>query len=72
MKYHLIAARSLTYGQRMARALKDAGVTAALVRGSGENGCSYSVRIKEGDLAAAERILAGAGFGAVVIRGEKE
>ena len=72
MKYVLIAARSLTYGQRMARALKNAGVTAALVRRSGENGCSYSVRIKEGSLASAKRILAESGFGAAEIREEEE
>lgn len=48
MLYNLIVCRSLTYAQRTAAVLKQAGVTAWLVRTPRElskNGCGYSVKV---------------------------
>jgi len=65
MPYYLILCRSLTYAQRTAGALEQAGLSARVLRSpkriSGE-GCSHSVRIKEGDLSDALNILNWAGL----------
>lgn len=56
MEYYLIIARSITYAQRMARALEQAGVSSRIYRapaGLTERGCAYAVRIRERDLPAA-------------------
>lgn len=56
MEHYLIIARSVTYAQRMQRALDRAGVRCQIFRAPREltdAGCAYAVRIQASDLAAA-------------------
>lgn len=49
MEYYLFIARSVTYAQRMARALDRCGVSASVMRaptGLSELGCAYAVRLR--------------------------
>ena len=58
MEYDLILARSVTYAQRMQRALNRAGIRSQLFRAPRDLtdlGCAYLVRIRPNDLAAALR-----------------
>ncbi|HIW93262.1 MAG TPA: DUF3343 domain-containing protein [Candidatus Flavonifractor merdipullorum] len=65
MVYYLILCRSLTYAQRTAAVLERAGITAHLLRSPkrvvGE-GCGYSVKVSERNLAAALLALRRAGL----------
>lgn len=61
MVYYLIVCRSLTYAQRTASALERVGISAYILRSpkaiAGE-GCGYSVKVSERNLADALTILA--------------
>ena len=62
MPYYLLLCRSITYAQRMSRALERSGITSRFFRppmGLTDRGCSYAVRVGERDLPAAlERLRA--------------
>lgn len=62
MPYYLLLCRSITYAQRMSRALERSGITSRFFRppmGLSDRGCSYAVRVGERDLPAAlERLRA--------------
>ena len=56
MEYYLIIARSVTYAQRMQRALARAGIRSQIFRAPRdltELGCAYAVQISVPDLPAA-------------------
>ena len=56
MEYYLIIARSVTYAQRMQRALARAGILSQIFRAPRdltELGCAYAVQISVPDLPAA-------------------
>lgn len=56
MDHYLIIARSVTYAQRMQRALARAGVRCQIFRAPRdltELGCAYAVRVATGDLTGA-------------------
>ena len=58
--YYLITCRSLTYAQKVARALDRAGITATILRtpqGISREGCSYCVKVSERRGALALRVL---------------
>ena len=60
MEHYLIIARSVTYAQRMQRALARAGLRSRVFRAPRDLtdlGCAYAVRIAEGDLPAALKAL---------------
>ena len=60
MEYDLILARSVTYAQRMQRALNRAGIRSQLFRAPRDLtdlGCAYVVRISPYDLGAALSLL---------------
>jgi len=60
MEYYLIIARSVTYAQRMQRALEKTGIRCRIDRAPRdlvESGCAYVVRVNGNDLAAALMIL---------------
>ena len=65
MVYYLIVCRSLTYAQRTAAVLERVGIAARLMRSpriiAGE-GCGYSVKIAERNLALALTVLATQGL----------
>ena len=65
MVYYLIVCRSLTYAQRTAAVLERVGIAARLMRSpriiAGE-GCGYSVKIAERNLALALTTLARQGL----------
>lgn len=65
MVYYLIVCRSLTYAQRTASALERVGIAARLMRSpriiAGE-GCGYSVKISERNLAGALSALTRVGL----------
>lgn len=54
--YYLLLSRSITHAQRMSRTLERAGITARFFRppmGLTDRGCSYAVRVGEGQLPGA-------------------
>ena len=60
MEHYLIIARSVTYAQRMQRALDRAGIRCQIFRAPRElteTGCTYAVRIQSMDLTAALQAL---------------
>lgn len=60
MEHYLIIARSVTYAQRMQRALQRAGIYCRIYRAPRELtelGCAYAVELPAADLAAALQIL---------------
>ena len=60
MEHYLIIARSITYAQRMQRALARAGIRCRVSRAPRDLtnlGCAYAVQIAVSDLAAALKIL---------------
>lgn len=62
MEHYLIIARSVTYAQRMQRALARAGVRCRIFRAPRDLtdlGCAYAVEIAAGDLSAALPVLRG-------------
>ncbi len=65
MVYYLIVCRSLTYAQRTAATLERVGIGAHILRSpkliAGE-GCGYSVKVSERNLAQALTALARAGL----------
>ncbi len=65
MVYYLIVCRSLTYAQRTAAVLERVGVAARLMRSPriiAGDGCGYSVKIAERNLALALTVLAKQGL----------
>lgn len=68
MEYYLIIARSITYAQRMSRALEGRGIRAGILRTPAEvmeQGCGYALKIRDSDLAAALKAIKEAGLGPV-------
>ena len=66
VEYDLILARSVTYAQRMQRALNRAGIRSQLFRAPRDLtdlGCAYVVRISPYDLGAALPLLRREGLG---------
>ena len=60
VEYDLILARSVTYAQRMQRALGRAGIACRIYRAPRElsaQGCAYAVQIRAGDLAQALTVI---------------
>ncbi len=60
MEHYLIIARSVTYAQRMQKALSRSGIRCQIFRAPRELsrlGCAYAVQISCGDLAAALSVL---------------
>jgi len=58
---YLLLSKSLTYAQRSARLLEQKGIRAILMKAPSHihsSGCSYCVRIRDRDKAAALRFLA--------------
>ena len=62
MEHYLIIARSVTYAQRMQRALARSGIRCRIFRAPRDltdRGCAYAVEIAQSDLAAALPVLHG-------------
>ena len=62
MEHYLIIARSVTYAQRMQKALARAGVRCRIFRAPRDltdRGCAYAVEIAQRDLSAALPVLHG-------------
>lgn len=60
MDHYLILARSVTYAQRMQKALARTGVRCQLFRAPRDltdAGCAYVLRVAEGDLSGAVRAI---------------
>ena len=60
MEQYLIIARSVTYAQRMQRALGRTGIACRIYRAPRElsaQGCAYAVQIRAGDLAQALTVI---------------
>ena len=60
MEHYLIIARSITYAQRMQRALSRAGIRCRIFRAPRDltsSGCAYGVELAPPDLSAALLIL---------------
>ena len=60
MEHYLIIARSITYAQRMQRALSRAGIRCRIFRAPRDltsSGCAYAVELAPPDLSAALLIL---------------
>lgn len=76
MPYDLLLCRSITHAQRMSNALQRSGITARFFRppmGLTDRGCSYAVRVRQGDLPAAlERLRAVDLLPMRVFRGESD
>ena len=53
MEHYLIIARSVTYAQRMQRALARSGIRSRIFRAPRDLGCAYAVQIADSDLTAA-------------------
>lgn len=65
MVHYMIICRSLTYAQRTARAMENAGITAIVMRSPTEisgSDCSYCVKISEKNLALALMVMKRAGL----------
>lgn len=70
MEHYLIIARSVTYAQRMQRALTRAGIRCRIFRAPRDltdRGCAYAVEIAMGDLSAALPVLHGENLNPVQI-----
>jgi len=71
VKQYLILVRSITYAQRLERALERVGIRSQIGRApmelTGGRGCAYAVRISQNGLTAAKKIIRGDGFGPVQI-----
>ena len=70
MEHYLILARSVTYAQRMKRQLEKGGVRSQILRPPRDltdSGCAYALRIAVNDLAAALKILRGAGYSPIQV-----
>ncbi len=65
MLKYLIMCRSLTYAQRSARALENAGITSVVTKAPqsvSNAGCAYCVKVSERRLKEALSVLKGAGL----------
>ena len=65
MEHYLIIARSVTYAQRMQRALARSGIRSRIFRAPRDltdRGCAYGVRLRPGTLEAALTCLQAAGI----------
>ena len=65
MEHYLIIARSVTYAQRMQRALARSGIRSRIFRAPRDltdRGCAYAVRLRPGTLEAALTCLLAAGI----------
>ena len=65
MLKYLIMCRSLTYAQRSARALENAGITSVVTKAQqsvSNAGCAYCVKVSERRLKEALSVLKGAGL----------
>ena len=74
MEYDLILARSVTYAQRMQRALNRAGIRSQLFRAPRDLtdlGCAYVVRVGPGDLHMALPVLNREGLGSLRVYGRQ-
>ena len=72
MEYYLILARSVTYAQRMQRAMTGAGIRCQMFRAPrdlSESGCGYALKLGLSDLAGALNVIYGAGLGPVRVFG---
>ena len=70
MEHYLILARSVTYAQRMRRALERAGIRCRVFRAPRELtdlGCAYALRLATGDLSRALVVLHGEGLDPVQV-----
>lgn len=70
MDHYLILARSVTYAQRMQRAMARTGIRSQIFRAPRDltdAGCAYALRVAEGDLSGAVRAIYGASLGPVRI-----
>ena len=68
MEYYLILARSVTYAQRIQRALERAGIRCRIFRAPrdvADLGCAYAVRILHEDLSASLIVIHREGLGPV-------
>ena len=62
MEHYLILARSVTYAQRMQKALARTGIRCRIFRAPGEVtelGCAYAVRVERDDILRALRVIRG-------------
>ena len=60
MEHYLIIARSVTYAQRMQRALARSGIRSRIFRAPWDltdRGCAYAVQIADSDLTSALQVL---------------
>ncbi len=70
MEHYLILARSITYAQRMQRALERSGIRCQIFRASRDLtdlGCAYVLRLTVEDLPEALKIIHQRGLGPVQI-----
>lgn len=66
MLYYLLLCRSLTYAQRASRVLERMGITATITKApksAVSQGCTYSVKVSEKNLARSLAALHDAGLG---------
>ena len=70
MEHYLILARSVTYAQRMQRALERSGIRCQIARAPRDltdRGCAYVLRVAVSDLSQALTVLHRAALGPVQI-----
>lgn len=68
MEHYLILARSVTYAQRMQRAVSRAGIRCQLFRAPrdlSDSGCAYALKLEPADLANALYAVYGSALGPV-------
>ena len=68
MEHYLILARSVTYAQRMQRAVSRAGIRCRMFRAPrdlSDSGCAYAIELEPADLANALYAVYGAALGPV-------
>ena len=70
MEHYLILARSVTYAQRMQKAMSRAGVRCQMFRAPrdlSDSGCAYAIKVEMSDLASALHAVYRAALGPVQI-----
>ena len=68
MEHYLILARSVTYAQRMQRAVSRAGIRCRMFRAPrdlSDSGCAYAIELEPADLANALYAVYGSALGPV-------